>query len=125
MPDGHGHSHEDEIVSHETAAMIGTAILIGFTVMLIIDEITNSYNQHKHQEMQSDLNDDNKELKPLIQKPCPGSPERESEVVNQPNINSAFLTTIALCVHSLTEGVAMGASLFRKYISKTSNSFIL
>jgi zinc transporter ZupT len=27
---------------------------------------------------------------------------------------SALLTTIALCVHSLAEGVAMGSSLYRK-----------
>jgi len=28
---------------------------------------------------------------------------------------SALLTTIALCVHSLAEGVAMGSSLYRKF----------
>ena len=40
MPGGQTQSLEDEIVSHEITAMIGTAILVGFTIMLIIDEIT-------------------------------------------------------------------------------------
>ena len=40
LPGGHVHSHEDEIVSHEMGFLIGTAILIGFVVMLLIDEST-------------------------------------------------------------------------------------
>ena len=36
-----GHSHEGEVVTHEMAGLIGTAILIGFTLMLLIDEGTN------------------------------------------------------------------------------------
>ena len=42
MPEGHTHSHEDEVVTHEMAGLIGTAILIGFTAMLLIDEATNA-----------------------------------------------------------------------------------
>ena len=127
MPDGSTHSHEGEVVSHEMAAMIGTAILIGFTMMLIIDESTAMLTDMKHQkEERSSLDDDNKELQPLISSSCPLSPQKESENVqnekNERNINSAFLTTIALCVHSLTEGVAMGASLFCKYTTSIYNS---
>ena len=116
MPGGHAHSHEDEIVSHEIAAMIGTAILVGFTIMLIIDEITamcTKKRQEKKDEMAMyGLNANGDELEQLVPS---NSIAVEDQKIRQKNINSAFLTTIALCVHSLTEGVAMGASLFCKY----------
>ena len=32
---------------------------------------------------------------------------------------SAYLATVALVVHSLTEGIPMGATMFRKYFSVT------
>ena len=38
---GSTHSHEGEVVTHEMGGLIGTAILIGFTTMLLIDEVTN------------------------------------------------------------------------------------
>ena len=44
MPDGHeGHDHEGEVVTHEMSGMIGTAILLGFAFMLIIDEATSAF----------------------------------------------------------------------------------
>lgn len=44
----------------------------------------------------------------------------ENELFSSKNLredrqnSAALLTTIALCLHSLTEGVAMGSSLYRK-----------
>ena len=42
MPDGSENSHESDIVTHEMGSIIGTAILIGFTAMLLIDELSNA-----------------------------------------------------------------------------------
>ena len=71
MPGGHAHSHEDEIVSHEIAAMIGTAILIGFTIMLIIDEVTAMCTKKKQAKKDENailgLNERGEELEPLVE----------------------------------------------------------
>ena len=43
MPGGETHSHEDEVVTHEMSAVIGTAILVGFVFMLLVDEATSAF----------------------------------------------------------------------------------
>ena len=97
------------------SGLIGTAILIGFVAMLIIDEITSSFTETSADSKNSEKDKgDTKEMQPLL------NSSTKEEIVKptskrEEKINSAFLTTIALCIHSLTEGVAMGASLFCKY----------
>ena len=89
------------------SGLIGTAILIGFVCMLIIDEVTSAFTETGANTNNVDGKADNKEL--LLNSSTKEDKKREEK------INSAFLTTIALCIHSLTEGVAMGASLYCKY----------
>ena len=44
MPDGHDHEHEHDhgVVGHDTNRILGTAILAGFLIMLVIDEATSA-----------------------------------------------------------------------------------
>ena len=61
------HSHEDEIVSDDTAFLIGTAILIGFVVMLLIDESTTMMISPSGGCEQKEIKSaDNHEMEPLI-----------------------------------------------------------
>ena len=112
MPDESTHSHEDEVVSHEITGLIGTAILIGFVIMLIIDEATCAFSDSQSSRADKERN----ELIELKERLNESSIKEDKQaLLSEERINSAFLTTIALCIHSLTEGVAMGASLFCKY----------
>ena len=64
LADGSTHSHEGEVVTHEMASLIGTAILIGFTAMLLIDEVVNKITESKahSDEPSGSLNDDQREM---------------------------------------------------------------
>ena len=99
------HDHEHEIVDHEMTGAIGTAILIGFIAMLLIDEGTQALIAQNKAVVGG-------KFRIVFHK---GLGKKEAKDIKaEEKINSALLTTIALCIHSLTEGVAMGASLFCK-----------
>ena len=79
--------------------MIGTAVLIGFSGMFALDEAVKIFGHEAH-EAEKTISGQATDKK--------SGRGKESQ--------SALMTTIALCIHSLTEGVANGASLYSKSI---------
>ena len=82
--------------------------------MLLVDELTSALT-HREEAAQP-LVEQNQETEALLVPDQNEARERKIQKIQQEErINASLLTTIALCLHSLTEGVAMGASLFCKY----------
>ena len=74
--------------------------MIGFSLMLIIDEVTKIIEA---QRVIGDIKKDENKVNDY---------QRQKDIRLEQLNKTALLTTIALCVHSLAEGVAMGSSLF-------------
>ena len=117
--------NDEEIVDEELAGQIGSYVMLGFAIMLIITE-TFVIIQEKAAEQQKEKApkyqrvstnaDDLQEKASLIPKEKSDAVEKECEIAKDVRASqSALLATIALCAHSLTEGVAMGSALYRKY----------
>lgn len=109
---------QEEVVPRNVAFVIGASIMLGFTLMLFIDETFKIIKEKEIFRMlasQQALKDKNFEHNSGIllatAADFPTAKSRREDKQKQ----SALLTTIALCVHSLAEGVAMGASLYRKW----------
>ena len=104
----------DDEKANEVAKSIGTALLTGFLVMLALDEIVKIAGPNDAKEVA-----EKKESKSPRKARSPNkgkSPTKEKKTTKdrEKTNSTAFMTTIALCIHSLTEGVATGASWFSK-----------
>ena len=115
---------EYEIVDEDTAFGAGTAVMLGFAIMLTINESFIIYQESYGQTKQSKKDelikygkeDDDDQNEGLLIKPHDREGltkvKADSELRSE---SSALLHTVALCLHSLTEGIAMGSALYCKY----------
>ena len=78
--------------------------MIGFSSMLVIDEVSKIFKEWSLKPR------DPEGYSPIVQKS-----KREEEGTDLHPAKNVMVTTIGLCFHSVAEGVAMGASLYRKY----------
>ena len=78
--------------------MIGISVLTGFLTMLLIDELCQVFVFQSSGTKEAEEGQDNKAS--LL--PHGHSHEEQRK--------SSFVVTVGLCVHSVAEGVAMGAS---------------
>ena len=83
----------------QVCKMNGTAILIGFITMFAIDEIVKMLG---HREPEAKIEDKSSKGK------------KKAKTYESKSNKTVMMTAIALCVHSMTEGVATGASLYSK-----------
>ena len=117
MPEMHDHDHDHHhgVVDHDVSRIIGTCILLGFLIMLVMDEIITALT-HREEPVASPLDEENQEMQSLLVPDKASAQEKKLQrTQEEERINASLLTTVALCMHSLTEGVAMGASLWRKF----------
>ena len=109
---------QEEVVPRNVAFVIGASIMLGFTLMLFIDETFKIIKEKEIFRMlasQQALKDKNFEHNSGILLATAADFTTAKSRREDKQKQSALLTTIALCVHSLAEGVAMGASLYRKW----------
>ena len=116
MPEEHDHDHDHHhgVVGHDVNRILGTCILLGFLIMLVMDEIITALT-HRETPASSPLDEENQEMQSLlVPDKAIAQDKKLQRTQEEERINASLLTTVALCMHSLTEGVAMGASLWRK-----------
>lgn len=109
---------QTEIVSHKVMRIIGASIALGFSLMMTIDELFKIIKQWQISKAVEAANQSvlagNMSASDISQLAVM-TPMTTKERREEKQKTSAMLTTVALCVHSLAEGVAMGSSLYRKY----------
>ena len=135
---------EGVIVTEDMSTTIGTAVMAGFALMMFITEIFVIINERAQKAKKEEAarvaaqgegakispKKSRKEESPAEEKLL--SKEQHEENKREPPIDketsvsqvadsdeirasqSALLTTVALVIHSLTEGIAMGSSMYRK-----------
>lgn len=110
-------------VPESTLYTIGTAMIVGFSSMLLIDQVFRIYKEKRDLRYESapmdvyhNLGDRPREelLNSQITTPGASILGTTKERRQARRQAAALVTTIALCMHSLAEGVAMGSSLFCK-----------
>ena len=113
----------NEVVTEETAFTIGSAVMLGFAIMLIVNESFVIYQERAEDQHEADkialakkhsMNEDGNDKEPLIKREVEGEEDAIRELYMARTQQSGLLTTIALVCHSLTEGVAMGSALYCK-----------
>ena len=130
----------EEVVPESVAFNMGTAIVVGFTIMLVIDEsfkiiqtnhaLENSgENERFRTTALKDFGEEKKILLNDLGSPNSSDEEKKqalgTNTLLESQTTTAFssgktggknvlITTIGLAIHSLADGAALGASLYRK-----------
>lgn len=96
------HEHVHESAEGGSHAWVGISLITGFLLMYLIDELPGSRNsQTGHQAVPM--------MDPESPASSPGMPEKFA--------GSKFSTTVGLLIHSLADGVALGASAGHSHTS--------
>ena len=93
---------DNQIDTEGLGHCIGISMAFGFTLMLLFDELCSSKKKRvlSYEEMRNILNNDSL------------SPEEKRTQIEGEKDSSVNVTTMGLVIHSLTDGIALGVSLF-------------
>jgi zinc transporter ZupT len=116
---------EPDVAPPSVIGTIGVTIIIGFTLMLVIDEGFKIWGEYRAERVKKERlalaagDEDHTDVALDPSKPLNGERDPLLQPSQRPlpdvehfHLESGLITTIAIALHSLIEGVAMAASLY-------------